>query len=48
MISPKDIAQMRDYVGKTNKAGPNPLAEKKPAPSAPRGNKNQQKPTGWK
>jgi hypothetical protein len=47
MISPKDLKAMEQYTAK-NKLGPNPLAEKKPAPSVPRGNKNQQKPAGWK
>lgn len=47
MISPKDLEKMKDYV-KGIKPGPNPLAEKKPAPSVPRGNKNQMPPKGWK
>lgn len=47
MISPKDIDAMKGYVSKI-KSGPNPLKEKKPAPSVPRGNKNQNPPKGWK
>lgn len=47
MISPKDLKAMEQYTSK-NKLGPNPLAEKKPASSVPRGNKNQQVPKGFK
>jgi hypothetical protein len=47
MISPKDLKAMEQYTAK-NKSVKSPLAEAKPAPSVPRGNKNQQKPAGWK
>lgn len=47
MISPKDLDAMKGYVQK-NVKGPDPLKEKKPAMSVPRGNKNQNPPKGWK
>lgn len=47
MISQKDLDAMKGYVSKI-KPALDPLKEKKPAPSVPRGNKNQQPPKGWK
>lgn len=47
MISPKDLKAMEQFTAK-NKAVKSPLVEKKPAPSVPRGNKNQQVPKGFK
>ena len=47
MISPKDLKAMEQYTSRI-KPGPNPLKEKKPAPSVSRGNKNQQVPKGFK
>jgi hypothetical protein len=47
MISPKDIKAMEQYTSKI-KPGPNPLKEKKPAPSVSRGNKNQKAAKGFR
>jgi hypothetical protein len=47
MISQKDIKSMEQFTSKV-KPGPNPLNEKKPAPSVSRGNKNQAIPKGYK